>query len=160
MGPDVAFQAIDVQISQTDLLAGTAQNFVAPMDGYWDSFDTVVQAAVTTGGTLTINNNPQAVYSNEQVGSNSDVGYGFDTIVSGGAFGTPAAVAGLVQTIANSAAVGAKQTTKATAGDPSLLVKKGDIIQVKPASFATAGAINCTLRFRSEPLTTLAPLVG
>lgn len=40
------------EVNQTDLLAGTSHWLVSPIRGYWTRLTTVVQAAVTTGGTL------------------------------------------------------------------------------------------------------------
>ena len=55
--------------------------------------------------------------------------------------GATAFVGGTI-TIANSAAQGAKQEVTPTAGDASLVVAKGDVLQVIPASFATAGEVD------------------
>lgn len=52
------------------------------------------------------------------------------------------AFAGATITIANSAAQGAAQNVTPTAGDASLVVTKNDILQVVPASFATAGEVD------------------
>ncbi|TPJ33686.1 hypothetical protein [Mesorhizobium sp. B2-8-3] len=43
-------------INQTDLLAGTSFEFVAPFDGFLDGVDGIVQAAIGTGGTLQVIN--------------------------------------------------------------------------------------------------------
>lgn len=155
-GPDVAFQAIDIQINQTDLLASTTQQLVAPMDGYWDSIDVVAQVAVTTGGTVTPKNNSQAVYATDQ--TNGGLVIQTEGIV-GVAAGTPNPVAGLQVTVPNATAVGAIQSKASTPGDPSLLVKKGQLIQLVLAGFATAGALNVTCRWRSESLMAYTPLV-
>jgi len=155
MGADVNFESIDVQLSNADQISNVTQNFVAPMDGYWDSLDVVTQVAVTTGGTITPKNNSQAVYATDQVNGGT---IATTMGIVGVAAGTPNPVAGLAATIANSTAVGAIQSLKATVGDPSLLVKKGQLIQLVLAGFATAGATNVTCRFRSEPLSTLSPL--
>lgn len=40
-------------IPQTELLAGTKIDMVAPFDGYIEEMQTVIQAAVTTGGAIT-----------------------------------------------------------------------------------------------------------
>lgn len=42
-------------IPQTELLAGTAIELVAPEDGYIDELQVIVQTAVTTGGAVTVN---------------------------------------------------------------------------------------------------------
>lgn len=46
------FYSVDVQITQTDLLAPTSQEVVIPFDGFITGLDTIVQAAITTGGTI------------------------------------------------------------------------------------------------------------
>lgn len=101
------------QCNQTDLLAPTAQRLVSPIKGYITRLSTIVQAAVTTGGTM------QA-----RIGS---------TVVTG-----------CVTTIANSATAGTAAT--ATPTDPYSAVigsvaQAGDV-NVLPASFASAGAVN------------------
>lgn len=48
-------------INQTDLLAGTAQELIAPCDGYIVGLYTTVQAAVTTGGDITVEASNAAV---------------------------------------------------------------------------------------------------
>lgn len=45
---------IGKEINQTDLLAGTSHWLPSPMRGYVTRLTTIVQAAVTTGGTLTV----------------------------------------------------------------------------------------------------------
>lgn len=52
---------IPVQINETDLLAGTAQQFVAPAAGYITGLQGVCQKAVTTGGAVTVEANTVAV---------------------------------------------------------------------------------------------------
>lgn len=101
-------------INQTDLLAGTAFELIAPFDGYINTLRTSVQAAITTGGTLTAK--------------------------TGAALATT--VAGMTQTIANSATKGTVTTSQATAKSPTKFVAAGTRIAIVPASFATAGAIN------------------
>lgn len=41
-------------IGQTDLLAGTAFEVVSPVDGFVNDLAVIVQAAVTTGGAVTV----------------------------------------------------------------------------------------------------------
>lgn len=41
------------EINSTDLLAGTSHWLVSPIRGYWTRLTTIVESAVTTGGTLT-----------------------------------------------------------------------------------------------------------
>ena len=147
---------IDLVISQVDLLAGTTQYFAAPMTGYWDSIVTTVQTAVTTGGTITPKNNSQAVYATDQTQGGA---LAYTETIVGVAPGTPNPVAGLQVTIANTTAVGAIQDLPSTVGDPSLLVAKDAQCQLVIAGFATAGSVRVKVRFRSEALSTLAPLV-
>lgn len=52
------------------------------------------------------------------------------------------AFVGATITIANSAAQGATQVVTPTSGDASLVVAKNDVLQVIPASFATAGEVD------------------
>lgn len=100
-------------INQVDLLAGSANaiQIHCPISGVVTKVGTVVQKAITTGGTITF-----------QDGATAFVGA---TI-----------------TIANSAAQGASQIVTPTAGDASLVVAKNDVLQVIPASFATAGEVD------------------
>lgn len=100
-------------IPQAILIAGTSVEVVAPADGYINEADAIVQATVTTGGAITV-------------------------LVGTGA----TAVAGLSVAVANGATKGARSNSKATAGSATRAVKKGDRIQVKPTSFATAGAVD------------------
>lgn len=41
-------------INETDTLAGTAQELIAPVSGYLVGLDVIVQKAVTTGGAITV----------------------------------------------------------------------------------------------------------
>lgn len=47
--------------SQVDLLAPTSQEFVCPFNGTIERLDTIIQAAVTTGGAITVLVNTVAV---------------------------------------------------------------------------------------------------
>lgn len=114
-------------INQTDLLAGTAQDLVAPADGYFEGMQTGVQVAVTTGGPL-------------QVAINgSNVTNLLNTVANGATKGTrynysfPASYQGPV-----AGAAGSRQ------------FKKGDRITITPSSFATAGAVNGNLQWRAS----------
>lgn len=51
MGKNVV---IPFAINQTDLLAGTAFEIVAPCDGFVSELQVIVQTAVTTGGGITV----------------------------------------------------------------------------------------------------------
>lgn len=108
---------IPVPINQTDLLAGTIQDIVAPYAGYISQIRDVVQTAVTTGGTI------QA-----QVNTVNVVGMVL-TVASAAPKGTRA-VAG--------------PTTKRST---TTVVNAGDRISLVPASFATAGAVNAEVEF-------------
>jgi hypothetical protein len=48
-------------IPQTELLAGTAIELVAPCDGFFEELQVIVQTAVTTGGPITVNVGTTAV---------------------------------------------------------------------------------------------------
>lgn len=107
LGP-AAF-SIPYMINQTDLLAPTAQEIVAPCAGRIVDHRAVVQVAVTTGGTLT-----------PRIGT---------TNLTGG-----------VVTVANSATKGTVNSGTAITGANTIAA--GDRINILPASFATAGAVN------------------
>ncbi len=101
----------DVDSNETDTLAGTAQSFVAPCDGYVTSLRTKVNKAVTTGGNVTVEVAGVAVT-------------GLSIAIA------DAAPVGTVQT-----------DTPTTPQDASTKVRKGQLVTVTPAaSFATAGA--------------------
>lgn len=106
--------AVPFSIPQATLIANTSVEVVAPIDGYLTSMRGVVQAAVTTGGTITV--------LTGDTGATTVNGLGF--------------------TVANSATKGTRYADDATLGHASRLVKAGDRIQVKPTSFATAGALD------------------
>lgn len=103
---------IGFAIDQTTLIANTSLELVSPVDGWIDTLYVGVQTAVTTGGTITV-------------------------LVGTG----PTTVAGLTATIANSATKGTSASATSTAGSATRKVLKGNRIQVKPTSFATAGAL-------------------
>lgn len=48
-------------INATDLAAGTGQELIAPTDGFIEELQTTVQAAIGTGGGITVNINGVAV---------------------------------------------------------------------------------------------------
>lgn len=58
MGSDVFVQ---FEINETDTLAGTAFEAVAPVSGYIHELNVTVQKAVTTGGAVTVEVNTVAV---------------------------------------------------------------------------------------------------
>lgn len=115
------------QINQTDLLAGTAQQCIAPSSGYIEEFGVVVQAAVTTGGPITV-------------------------AVAPAAGGSAVPVAGLSVTVANAATAGTAAVDTPTEPSITRQVNKGDVITVIPdAAFATAGAVNWYVRIGATP---------
>lgn len=106
-------------IPQADLLAGVPFELIAPTDGFFEELQVVVQAAVTTGGTLT-----------PRIG-----------VVP---------VAGLVVTVANGAAKGVVLQDVPDEPSATRRFKKGDRINIIPAGFATAGAVNGSITFRDS----------
>lgn len=54
-------QRVPFAINQTDLLAGTSAELIAPCDGYIVGLYSTIQAAVTTGGVLTVEASTVAV---------------------------------------------------------------------------------------------------
>lgn len=58
MGSNVYLQ---FDINETDTLAGTAYEAIAPVDGFIHGLDVIVQKAVTTGGAVTVEVNTVAV---------------------------------------------------------------------------------------------------
>lgn len=103
-------------IGQTDLLAGTSAELIAPVDGFVNELHVIVQVGVTTGGDVTV-----------KVKDGDDI----------------TDVEGLKVTVPSAAAKGKVYKDAATAGHSSRAVSKGDRIQVLPsAAFDTAGAIN------------------
>lgn len=117
-------------IPQTELLAPTVIELVAPEAGYIEALITTVQTAVTTGGTITVK--------------------------SGDALATT--VAGSVQTIGDAATKGTRQTTTTTSGSSTREVAEGARIGIEPsAAFATAGAIAGVLVIRSIDLSPSLP---
>lgn len=113
-------------INQTDTLAGTSQELVAPYGGYIEGLQTSVQIAPTTGGPVTVKINGSAVTGLTV------------TVADAAAKGTrqidapdsPGAVYGIA---------GSRQ------------FRKGDRIEIVPdAAFATAGAISGNLLCRAS----------
>lgn len=106
---------VQFAINQTDLLAGTSAELIAPCDGVITDLDVTVQAAITTGGDVTV--------------KTGDAG--------------ATTVAGVSIAVATSATKGTRYTDSATAGSATRKVSKGDRIQVVPsAAFDTGGAIS------------------
>lgn len=121
---------LDFIIGQTDLLAGTAIEIIVPEDCVVEAVRSSVQAAVTTGGTLTLK-----------------TGASLATVVS----------AALTQTIANSATKGTQQITSDLTALATLKLSAGDRLVIVPASFATAGAVIGTVVVRSVSLAPALP---
>jgi hypothetical protein len=123
---------IPFEYSQTDLIANTPKTFVAPQDGFISGLVLAVTTAITTGGTI-------------KVGStNGAAAAQFVTTA-----GTLVDVAGLSQTIANSAVKGARYRKRPTDDTPTQTVKAGDRIEITPAGFATAGALTGAILFNT-----------
>lgn len=111
---------VDFSINETDTLAGTTYEMIAPITGFVTGLDVTVQKAVGTGGTVKV-----------QTGASTDV-------------------AGATVTVADSATKGTRYSAEATAGSSTRAVTKGDRVQVVPASaFATTGAVNGHVTFSS-----------
>lgn len=105
---------VPFSIPEATLTGNTSVEVVSPVDGYITEARVVVQKAVTTGGTLTV--------------LTGDAG--------------AVTVAGLSVVVANGATKGTRKAGAATAGSATRKVSKGDRIQIKPTSFATAGALD------------------
>lgn len=119
MGTEVV---IAFAINQTDTLAGTPYEIVAPVSGFIHELGTTIQAAVGTGG--------------------------YVDVKTGAALANT--VPGIQQTIPDAAAVGSRRVTKASGVPSSRQVSKGDRIAIVPsASFATSGAINGYLKINT-----------
>lgn len=104
---------IPYALNQVDLLAGSTNSYqlMIPFAGTITLINTIVQKAITTGGTILIKN------------------------------AAAATVVGSTVTIANAATQGTSQLVTPTAGDASAVCAKNDIVQIVPASFATAGEV-------------------
>ena len=100
-------------INQTDLLAGTAFEIVAPVDGFITEITGIVQTAVGTGGAVTV-----------KIGTTDVAGLSLTV--------ADAATKGTVVSDTPSAGPASGRA-----------VSKGDRIQIVPAAeFATSGALN------------------
>ncbi|MCW2317145.1 hypothetical protein M2322_002699 [Rhodoblastus acidophilus] len=139
-------QRIEFQISQADLIANNAQNFVMPEAGFLDEICVVVQSAVTTGGTINANFVP-AVYNTEVGITPATQG---DTLIPGSS-GAGNAAGGAV-TVANGAAKGTIYYARPTPGDPSTFLSARQLISLVLAGFATAGSVNGYIQWRNERL--------
>nr|WP_316651543.1 hypothetical protein [uncultured Gellertiella sp.] len=105
-------------IAQTDLVANTGHEIVSPVDGYIYELRTIVQDAITTGGTVTVKTG--------------------DALAN--------TVAGLSVAIASAAAKGVRAVGTPTPKSTTRKVSKGDRIQIATANFATAGSIRGYLK--------------
>lgn len=112
---------LDVQMDQATLIANTGFELVAPVDGFIKEFRSAVQAAVTTGGTITVFINTVQVVGMTQ------------TIANGAAKGSRATPA-----VPSAASSKANRT-----------VVKGDRIEIRTAGFATAGSLFGTLNIEA-----------
>ena len=114
---------VPIQISSTDLLAGTAQQVVCPIAGHIMGIRGIVQAAVTTGGAITVEVNTVAVTGLSITVADAD----------------PAGTR--------------YSDTPTTARSSTTAVAVGDEITVTPAAaFATAGAVNVMLEIEPNAL--------
>lgn len=231
-------ERLEFSYSQVDLLAGTTQSILCPVDGFIDGMDLIVETAVTTGGTVTLQGGgavfnleggldttsapgaaqgdtpvlnpvvaavvtitiaaPAVVTSpNHGLAPGSPVvptttgalptgltastqyyvaqqgwtpnSYQLTTTVGGGAAGLITTtgtqsgvqtmtsgqqgtipITGCAQVIPNSATKGTRYRMSVPSGDPSNLVVQGQLLQITAASFATAGALYGSIRFRSN----------
>lgn len=109
---------LDVQMDQATLIANTGFELVAPVDGFIKELRTAVQAAVTTGGTITV-------------------------------FINTVQVPGLSIVVANAATKGTRAVGTPTAKTALRKVVKGDRIEIRTASFATAGALFAALNIEA-----------
>lgn len=106
---------IDLQMDQATLIANTGFELNAPCDGYIKELRVAVQAAVTTGGTITVFINTVQVP-------------GLSVTVANSATKGTRPAAGVP-----------------TAKTAARKVVKGDRIEVRTSGFATAGALNAFL---------------
>lgn len=234
-------ERLEFQITQVDLLAGTTQSIVCPVDGYIDGMDLIIETAITTGGTVTLKGGgavynlqsyldtssfplpaqgetpylPATVTQNATAFANTaptspgivtvpnhglvpgqivklggTVPTGFTTgnsyyvsaagftpnnfnlsttlvnalsgvsITASGSASTTATVqtgqqgtipiTNLAQVVPDAATKGTIYALNVPAGDATNLVVAGQLLQLTLASFATAGAINGFIRFRSN----------
>lgn len=113
---------LEAAINGTDLPANTSQEIVSCVDGYLEDIRGIVQAAVTTGGTIKVQIN------------------GVDV----------ATAAANILTVANGAAKGSRTSGSFALIDPAKkAIVKGDRITLVPASFASAGAMRVALLVRA-----------
>lgn len=111
------------EIEQTELLAGTAENIVCPVDGYIDQARGIVQGAVTTGGGITF-----------EVNTTTVVGLGF-TIADADAAGVR------------------YSDRPTTPRSSTTVVAKGDRLTVTPAAaIDTAGQLNGVIEIETAGL--------
>jgi hypothetical protein len=111
---------VEVAINSTDLPNNVTQRLLAPDDGFLAELAVVVTSAVTTGGTIKVQNS-----------AGQDVG-------------------GLSVTIPNGAAVGTIVKATATKGDLNRPCVRDSLVTLVPAGFATAGAARAALTVRSN----------
>lgn len=110
--------AIPFQANQTDVLAPTSCEMLAPFDGFVSGLFVTVQVAVGTGGVVKV-----------VKGASTDV-------------------VGASVTVADSATKGTTYSAYSTGGNSSRAVTKGQRIQVDfAAAFNTTGALNGFVEF-------------
>jgi hypothetical protein len=102
-------------INATDLAAGTTQWLSSPCDGFIREIETVVQVAISTGGTIKV-----------QVGSTDVAGAGAGSL--------------MLITHANADAAGVVDNAESTFGHASTVVTKSAAIEVIPSAAYTGGA--------------------
>lgn len=112
---------IPFQINETDTLAGTSFEGIAPMDGYIRDFGVTVQKAVTTGGAVKV-----AVGTTDVVGATVTVA---DAATKGTRY--------------SASATRTSDTRKISKGERFQVIPD--------AAFATAGAINGYVEINSHP---------
>lgn len=103
---------IEFAINQTDTLAGTSAELIAPVDGFIEELGVIVQAAVGTGGSVKV-----AVGATDVAGATVDVA---DSATKGTTYS-------------------AKSTAKSTT---RVVSKGDRIQVIPAAAFATSGAVS------------------
>lgn len=125
---NASVQRVPYFINQTDLLAPTVQDVIAPMAGTITDHRSTVQVAITTGGTLTLGVNGVAVTG------------GVTTLANSATKGTR--VAGTAVTAGGTVAVGDRLTIT-----PASFATAGAVngyIEITPSSPLTAGLTSST----------------
>ena len=151
--PDI--QRMPFLIQSAELIANNTQHLVAPQSGFIRAIYINTQKAVTTGGSVLVEAIPAVWNSEAGLDTSSFAGnISGDTLIPGS--GSLGAVAGAAITVPNSLAAGTVQNAKATVGDPSTLVVKGQDVQLVLSGFATAGELTGFIEFSTESLSHMA----